>query len=64
MIGGVDIPNAEEKFVEMSHGTTRYVEAGDGYPTILLHGVGYAEGAGCGEVMGGCLAGGAGCFFE
>ncbi len=45
MIGGVEIPNAEEKFVEMSHGTTRYVEAGDGYPTILLHGVGYAEGA-------------------
>lgn len=43
-IGGVEIPNAEEKFVEMSHGTTRYIEAGDGYPTILLHGVGYAEG--------------------
>ena len=43
-IGGVTIPNAEEKFVEMSHGTTRYIEAGDGYPTILLHGVGYAEG--------------------
>ena len=43
-IGGVNIPNAEEKFVEMSHGTTRYIEAGEGYPTILLHGVGYAEG--------------------
>jgi pimeloyl-ACP methyl ester carboxylesterase len=43
-IGGVEIPNAEEKFVEMSHGTTRYIEAGTGYPTILLHGVGYAEG--------------------
>jgi pimeloyl-ACP methyl ester carboxylesterase len=43
-IGGVTIPNAEEKFVEMSHGTTRYIEAGTGYPTILLHGVGYAEG--------------------
>jgi pimeloyl-ACP methyl ester carboxylesterase len=28
----------------MSHGTTRYIEAGTGYPTILLHGVGYAEG--------------------
>jgi pimeloyl-ACP methyl ester carboxylesterase len=43
-IGGVNIPNAAEKFVEMSHGTTRYIEAGTGYPTILLHGVGYAEG--------------------
>ena len=43
-IGGVNIPNAEEKFVEMSHGTTRYIEAGTGYPTILLHGVGFVEG--------------------
>ena len=43
-IGGVEIANAEEKFVEMSHGKTRYIEAGTGYPTILLHGVGYAEG--------------------
>lgn len=43
-IGGVEIPNAEEKFVEMSHGTTRYIEAGTGYPTILLHGVGFVEG--------------------
>ena len=44
-LGGVVIENAEEKFVEMSHGTTRYVEAGDGYPTILVHGVGYTSGA-------------------
>ena len=44
-LGGVTIANAEEKFVEMSHGTTRYVEAGDGYPTILVHGVSYTSGA-------------------
>lgn len=44
-LGGVTIANAEEKFVEMSHGTTRYVEAGDGYPTILVHGVSYSSGA-------------------
>lgn len=44
-LGGIAIPNAEERFAEMSHGTTRYVEAGDGYPTILVHGVGYTSGA-------------------
>ena len=44
-LGGVKIENAEEKFVEMSHGTTRYIEAGDGYPTLLVHGVGYTSGA-------------------
>ena len=44
-VANVTIDNAEEKFVEMSHGTTRYIEAGDGYPTILVHGVGYTEGA-------------------
>ncbi len=44
-LGGLTIENAEERFVEMSHGTTRYIEAGDGYPTILVHGVGYTSGA-------------------
>lgn len=44
-IGGLEIPNAEEKFVEMSHGKTRYIDAGDGYPTILVHGVNYNGGA-------------------
>ena len=44
-IGNVEIENAEERFVEMSHGTTRYIEAGEGYPTILVHGVGFTGGA-------------------
>ena len=44
-IGGHEIENAEEKYVELSHGTTRYIEAGSGYPTILVHGVGYTGGA-------------------
>ncbi len=44
-IANVTLNNAEEKYVEMSHGTTRYIDAGEGYPTILLHGVGYTEGA-------------------
>lgn len=34
-----------EKFVEMSHGKTRYFEAGDGDPTILIHGAGIESGA-------------------
>ena len=33
-----------EKFVELSHGKTRYLEAGTGDPTILLHGVGFFSG--------------------
>lgn len=33
-----------EKYVELSHGKTRYVEAGEGEPVILLHGVDYAAG--------------------
>lgn len=44
-IANVTIDNADEKFVEMSHGATRYIEAGEGYPTLLVHGVGYTEGA-------------------
>lgn len=44
-IGNFTIPNAEEKVVELSHGTTRYIEAGTGHPTVLVHGVGYTAGA-------------------
>jgi pimeloyl-ACP methyl ester carboxylesterase len=33
-----------EKFVQMSHGRTRYWEAGSGTPTILLHGAGWNSG--------------------
>jgi pimeloyl-ACP methyl ester carboxylesterase len=34
-----------EKFVELSHGKTRYFEAGIGYPTLLMHGAGFLSGA-------------------
>ena len=34
-----------EKFVDLSHGKTRYFEAGTGYPTILIHGAGWTSGA-------------------
>jgi pimeloyl-ACP methyl ester carboxylesterase len=34
-----------EKYAEMSHGKTRYFEAGTGYPTILIHGAGIESGA-------------------
>jgi len=37
--------NVAEKYVELSHGRTRYLEAGTGHPTILLHGVGFTSGA-------------------
>lgn len=33
-----------EKFVELSHGKTRYWEAGTGTPTILIHGAGWNSG--------------------
>ncbi len=33
-----------EKFAQMSHGKTRYWEAGTGYPTILVHGAGWNSG--------------------
>jgi pimeloyl-ACP methyl ester carboxylesterase len=33
-----------EKFAEMSHGKTRYWEAGTGTPTILIHGAGWNSG--------------------
>ena len=44
-IGKTPVENAVEKFVGMSHGRTRYFEAGSGYPTILIHGVNYTAGA-------------------
>jgi pimeloyl-ACP methyl ester carboxylesterase len=34
-----------EKYVQLTHGKTRYFEAGSGYPTILLHGAGFTGGA-------------------
>ena len=34
----------EHRWVELSHGKTRYWEAGTGYPTILLHGAGWVSG--------------------
>jgi pimeloyl-ACP methyl ester carboxylesterase len=34
-----------EKYVDLSHGKTRYLESGSGHPTILLHGVGFTSGA-------------------
>jgi pimeloyl-ACP methyl ester carboxylesterase len=34
-----------EKYVQLSHGKTRYLEAGRGYPTILIHGAGWTSGA-------------------
>jgi pimeloyl-ACP methyl ester carboxylesterase len=33
-----------EKYAEMTHGKTRYWEAGTGYPTILIHGAGWTSG--------------------
>jgi pimeloyl-ACP methyl ester carboxylesterase len=34
-----------EKHVDLTHGKTRYWEAGSGYPTILIHGAGWNSGA-------------------
>ena len=34
-----------EKYVDLSHGKTRYLEAGSGAPVILLHGVGFTSAA-------------------
>ena len=44
-IGNKVIENAEERFVELSHGTTRYIEAGSGFPTVLVLGGNYTGGA-------------------
>jgi pimeloyl-ACP methyl ester carboxylesterase len=35
----------EERFLELSHGKTRVLEAGTGYPTLLVHGAGFWSGA-------------------
>lgn len=32
-----------EQYTEMTHGKTRYWEAGSGYPTILIHGAGWTS---------------------
>jgi pimeloyl-ACP methyl ester carboxylesterase len=37
--------DASERMVELSHGRTRYFDAGEGTPTVLLHGVGFSAGA-------------------
>lgn len=34
-----------ERYVTLSHGRTRFLEAGTGAPVILLHGAGFTEGA-------------------
>lgn len=34
-----------EKYVDLSHGKTRYLEAGTGHPVIMLHGVGFTSAA-------------------
>ncbi|MCL6633191.1 MAG: alpha/beta hydrolase [Alicyclobacillus herbarius] len=36
--------DVEERIVKLSHGDTHYLEAGDGEPIILLHGVGFWHG--------------------
>ena len=33
-----------ENYAQMSHGKTRYWEAGSGYPTVLIHGAGWTSG--------------------
>src|SRR5487761_482472 len=38
------ILDESERFVELSHGRTRYFDAGSESPTILLHGVGFSAG--------------------
>ncbi len=40
-----EILDRSERFVQLSHGRTRYFDVGTGAPTILLHGVGFTAGA-------------------
>lgn len=40
-----EVLDSAERFVELSHGRTRYFDIGSGAPTILLHGVGFSAGA-------------------
>jgi pimeloyl-ACP methyl ester carboxylesterase len=37
--------DVQHKYVEMSHGRTRYFEAGEGEPVLLVHGAGFLSGA-------------------
>lgn len=39
-----EILDSAERFVQLSHGRTRYFDLGSGSPTILLHGVGFSAG--------------------
>src|SRR5487761_693935 len=39
-----EVLDASERFVELSHGRTRYFDVGEGPPTILLHVVGFCSG--------------------
>ncbi|HVB00240.1 MAG TPA: alpha/beta hydrolase [Acidimicrobiales bacterium] len=39
-----EILDSAERFVQLSHGRTRYFDVGGGAPTILLHGVGFSAG--------------------
>ena len=39
-----EILDRSERFVQLSHGRTRYFDVGSGPPTILLHGVGFSAG--------------------
>lgn len=41
----LDMSNITEGWVELSHGKTRYLESGQGDPTIFIHGVGYVQAA-------------------
>jgi pimeloyl-ACP methyl ester carboxylesterase len=41
----IDTSAITEKWVDLSHGKTRYLESGSGEPTIFLHGVGYVQAA-------------------
>lgn len=38
------LPTFTERYVDLSHGRTRYIEEGSGPPVILLHGVGFTAG--------------------
>jgi pimeloyl-ACP methyl ester carboxylesterase len=39
------VPNLKYEYVKLSHGRTRYIEAGSGAPVILIHGAGYLANA-------------------
>lgn len=39
-----DLLDSSQRFIQLSHGRTRYFDLGSGAPTILLHGVGFSAG--------------------